>query len=59
MHYYTILVLKIHDIGTSFSVDLSEAVVAHLVHNAVVEGGAALPVHAELPARGVVIKLLQ
>ena len=43
---------------TAFGVDLPEAVVAQLVHEAVVEGGAALGVDAELSGRRVVIMLL-
>lgn len=43
---------------TGFCVDLSEAVVAHLVHEAVEQDGGALAVHPELSGGGVVVVLL-
>lgn len=43
---------------TGLCVDLSEAVVAHLVHEAVEQDGRALAVHSELPGGGVVVVLL-
>lgn len=43
---------------TALCVDLSKAVVTQLVHEAVVQRGAALRVHSELAGRRVVIMLL-
>ena len=43
---------------TTFGVDSSEAVIAHLVHEAVEEGGGPLSVHPELPLGGVVVHLV-
>lgn len=43
---------------TGLCVDLAEAVVAHLVHEAVEEDGRALAVHPELPGGSVVVVLL-
>ena len=43
---------------TGFGVDLSEAVVAHLVHEAVEQHGGALAVHPELAGGRVVVVLL-
>lgn len=43
---------------TGLSVDLAEAVVAHLVHEAVEQHRGALAVHPELPGGGVVVVLL-
>lgn len=43
---------------TGLCVDLAEAVVAHLVHEAVEQHRGALAVHSELPGGGVVVVLL-
>lgn len=43
---------------TGLRVDLAEAVVAHLVHEAVEQDGRALAVHPELPGGRVVVVLL-
>ena len=53
-YYYTWEVKK----RTTLGVDGPEAVVAHLVHEAVEEGGGALLVHAELPLGRVVVRLV-
>lgn len=45
-------------IPTSLCVNLSKSIVAHLVHEAVEEGGGALLVYPELSLWGVVIGLL-
>ena len=43
---------------TGLCVDLAEAVVAHLVHEAVEQDGRALAVHSELSGGSVVVVLL-
>ena len=43
---------------TSFSVDLSESVVAHFIHQTVEQSAGSLLVDSELSLRGVVVLLL-
>ena len=42
---------------TSSCVDLAKLVVAHLVHQAVQQGGGAFPIHSELSRRSVIVVL--
>ena len=50
--------MEFSSVLTPFRVDLAEAVVAELVHEAVEQRGAALGVHPELARRRVVLLLL-